>query len=135
MKRKEPNPTTLVVDVEIERKEGSAERHTAQHTNGETERNTPCASLVNKRLLTRSVVLLTFVSQEFWNSLPSVPQVKLSSFEYLESTANLTRLNPYGNYSLGVPDVVLDQVFTALFGVRPTKQIFLRMVRSYPSSA
>jgi len=64
---------------------------------------------------------------EFWNSLPSVPQVKLSSFEYLESTANLTRLNPYGNYSLGVPDVVLDQVFAAMFGVRPTKQIFLRM--------
>jgi len=61
----------------------------------------------------------------FWNRIPTVPQAKLSSFEFLES-ANVAQLTR-GKYSAGVPEVVLDNVFQAMFGCRPTKQIFLRL--------
>eukprot|EP00656_Telonema_subtile_P028640 TRINITY_DN311_c0_g1_i1.p1 TRINITY_DN311_c0_g1~~TRINITY_DN311_c0_g1_i1.p1 ORF type:complete len:656 (+),score=113.20 TRINITY_DN311_c0_g1_i1:115-2082(+) len=56
----------------------------------------------------------------------SLARAKLSSFEYLEATAYLTRVNR-GNCSVGVPEVVLDKIFTAMFGVSPAKQLFVRM--------
>lgn len=60
------------------------------------------------------------------NSLPrSVAKVKLSSFEYLEASTPLARLP--GSRSLAISEVALDKLFLAMFGCRPTKQIFLHM--------
>jgi len=57
-------------------------------------------------------------AMRFWNQLP---QAKVSSFEFLESSLSA------GSVSVGVPDFVLDKLFETMFGVAPTRQLFLRM--------
>eukprot|EP00658_Telonema_sp_P-2_P004574 TRINITY_DN1169_c0_g1_i3.p1 TRINITY_DN1169_c0_g1~~TRINITY_DN1169_c0_g1_i3.p1 ORF type:complete len:294 (-),score=49.01 TRINITY_DN1169_c0_g1_i3:640-1521(-) len=81
-----------------------------------------CMSSTDKSMITGT--------KNFHNALKfcrrfSLARMKLSSFEYIEATAHLTKLKTGSSFA--VPEAVLDQLFTAMFGVKPAKQLLVHM--------